>query len=85
MLYITFSDDHYHLANPGGGRAVSVHVGTPTPNFPVKFVEQVQADGDELTVIAEMYPSLVAQGKRVVRFYGDIARTILLNWPWQAR
>jgi len=37
------------------------------------------ADGDELEHIRNLFPALTANNRRVVGFYGDIARTILMN------
>jgi len=55
------------------------HIREKIPNLNIEKVCALQADGEELDKIQEMFPRLTAYGKRVVYFYGDIARTILLN------
>lgn len=46
-------------------------------------IYMLQADGDELEYISRLYPDKGAAvplaSRSVVRWYGDIARTILLN------
>ena len=65
------------------------HVGTPFQNELAKFtsaksVLELQADGDELEHIKRLFSlggtySIPMPQKRVVRWYGDIARTIIGN------
>lgn len=45
-------------------------------------VKSIQADGDELEAINDQFPHVlmsVKPGKRVHRFYGDTAKTIIGN------
>ena len=42
-------------------------------------VYMIQADGDELDHISRLFPALASPNKRVVRWVGDLARTILVN------
>lgn len=76
MLFIV---DETFGSGPGASE-FEWHINEPLPRFEnIAHVNMIQADGDELALIAEMYPALTAQGKRVVRFDGCIARTILRN------
>lgn len=58
-----------------------IHVGE---NFPQRLlldrVIDIQADGDELDYINEMFPGFRCEKQRVVRYFGCIAQTILGNW-----
>jgi hypothetical protein len=53
-------------------------VGEPTPNVLLKEVEIIEAEGKELKHICDVMGD-VEFGRSTMRFYGDIARTILLN------
>lgn len=59
------------------------HIGEETKHFHrnAEVFNMVQADGDELMHIVSLFgPNMpVPTGKRVVRWYGDFARTILGN------
>lgn len=51
--------------------------------FPVQYTDvagviEIQADGDELSRIEQLFPNLplMPKGKRVVRFFGDTAKSI---------
>jgi hypothetical protein len=64
-------------------------VGEKVPDVPVERIVELQADGDELEYIENIF-SLpcgsygvcsipIAHTNRISRWYGDIARTIYLN------
>jgi hypothetical protein len=61
------------------------HVGEKVPDVPVERIVELQADGDELEYIENIFSTHgkcsipIPYAKRVVRWYGDIARTIYLN------
>lgn len=42
-------------------------------------VTELQADGNELEHIRNMFPHLTPVGVRVAQWYGDIAKTIFIN------
>ena len=67
-----------------GGTDIGWHVGEKLPlevtdPDEVARVQMIQADEHELQHIATMFPQFVPNGKRVARFYGDVARTIYAN------
>jgi len=58
------------------------HAGEKIPEFissQLKTVYQLRADGDEKELLENMFPYITATGKRSVYFYGDLARTVMLN------
>lgn len=75
--------------NGGETPVILWHVGTPFPSDIAKFAMQkttleLQADGDELEHIKRVFSlggtyTIPMPQKRVVRWYGDIARTIIGN------
>lgn len=80
MLYIVFDS----------GRERTWHVGEPLPitDAEVFAVKMIQADGDELKHIQDLFHSTTSSGsktipmpydRRVAKWYGDIAKTIIGN------
>lgn len=76
MLYIVFDS----------GRERTWHVGEPLPmtDAEVFAVKMIQADGDELEHIRDLFCVTsktipIPFNKRVVVWYGDIAKTIIGN------
>lgn len=57
------------------------HVNEELPDWcNISSIVSVQADGDELELIRDNYPSFVAQTHIPVQsFYGDIAKMIVAN------
>lgn len=66
------------------------HIGEQVPDVPVEKISEIQADGDELAYIKDLFSSgthssiLIPYGKKVARWDGCIARTIYLNL-WSLR
>ena len=54
------------------------HIGEPL-DIHFDNVRVIRADEDEFVYISELFPHLVPQARRHGVFYGDIARTILMN------
>jgi len=63
-------------------RTTQWHVGSPKPLSyeDITSVEYIQADGHELDLIKNTFDNtLIMPHKVVVRWYGDIAKTIIGN------
>lgn len=62
-------------------RAISTwHVGTKFHlNFPIAFVDYVQADGDELEHIRHCFPNLPITLGGLCKWHGDFAKFIVAN------
>jgi hypothetical protein len=41
--------------------------------------EFLQADGDELAYLYEQFPTWIPPRRRIVKFYGDMARNLVAN------
>lgn len=54
------------------------HTGEPWPDIPTSYVDSLQADGDELVYIVNLFDSSIPYvgSARVQRWYGDTAKTI---------
>jgi len=71
MLYIIGKDT---------GKTWTWHVGEKiNALINIHQIDQLQADCDELVYIQKMFPAFTPRYRQVAHFYGDIARTILLN------
>lgn len=57
------------------------HIGekNPIPYNGVNSVIDIQADGDELRHIQSSFTNIPIANVRVMRWFGDIARTIIAN------
>jgi predicted amidohydrolase len=68
MIYITKTD----------GKTYSYHIGQSLPDG--DEVIQIQADGDELDHIYNTFSNIPVARKRVVNYFGDMAKFIVENW-----
>ncbi|MFA5403946.1 MAG: hypothetical protein WC358_03325 [Ignavibacteria bacterium] len=72
----------YYLRNPMVAIKGEYHIGDVLDlgweDSLIRDIEFIQADGHELNAIVKMFQGTIPipQGLRVVRWYGDIARTI---------
>ena len=58
------------------GQAYCLHVGQKLNYEFISDIAEIQADCDELEVIADRWPSFVPNRIRVVRYFGDIAKML---------
>ncbi len=77
-LYVVLKSKDAH----GKQNAIERHI--PFKNLPTlvnEEIDYIQADGDELIAIRQLFPEAIPfpQGKRVVRWFGDLAKTIYYN------
>lgn len=74
MLFIVMDDGSERGFHHLGERLIEKE------EIPIHEIVSIQADGDELEHIYKKYPNLTPINQRVALFYGDIARTIFMNF-----
>lgn len=79
-LYIVLTKDEIQPV-------IQWHVGSELPKVDINQIDYIQADGDELFHIIQLFKFRstdtftipIPFDKRVVKWYGDIAKTIIAN------
>lgn len=70
MLYFVLRND----------KSISWHIGEAKPNFETEDIVEIQADCDELNYIFNNFRGIpFAFNKRVVNWFGDVAKFIAHN------